>query len=224
MGRDPDAEQAVEERRRVVAGEERAVEVGQRAVEVGVRPEQRDDRLEVAVGHVGHVEADQRDAHGHHPRRGPALAAYGAQRRPRRPSPGRAASGADRDVERHEQRHAEAHQREVQRGDVVGISQRHVGGVRRDQSDEHGEEGDERSRQHAAPAGRRRGRAVGGRLARASRGAARGLLQRPRAHQAGAGSGAGIRRAVVRGSTPVSARARARAQTAMRRPPRSSTT
>ena len=115
----------MQQRGRVVTGEQGAIEVGQLAVEAVAGPQQRDDRLQVAVGHVAHVEADQRGARRDRPRRGPALAPDAAHRRARRPARARAAGGADRDVERDEQRHAEADEHEVERGDVVGVAERH---------------------------------------------------------------------------------------------------
>ena len=166
---------------RVVAEEHRAVEVGQLAVDE-IRPQQRHDRLQVPVGHVAEVEAQQRGADGHRARRRPALAPDLPHRLARRPARPRAAPRADRDVEPDEQQHADADEHQVQRGDVVGVAQRHVGRVGRDEPDDEREGGHDRAGQDAAPA-RRRGRARGrgDRLVAAS-GLATGLEQRPRCH------------------------------------------
>ena len=215
----------VQQRGRIVTREQGAIEVGQRAVEAVAGPQQRDDRLQVAVRHVAHVEAAQGGARRDRPRRGPALAPDAAQRGARRPARARAMGGADHDVDRDEQRHAEADEHEVERGDVVGIAQRHLRGVGRDQPDDDQEHGDDRAGQHAAPARRlHRGRDGAGRLGAAS-GLATGFEQRSRRHrQAGVGLGAGTCRRAVRRSIPTSARARASDVTAMARPARSSRT
>ena len=126
------AEQRVQQRGGVVAREQRAVGVGELGVEVVARAQQRDDRLQVAVGHVGRVEADQREARRRHPRGRPALAPDLRHRLARRPAAARARAGPPRDVEADEQRHAEPDQAEVERRDVVGVAQRQPDGVGRD--------------------------------------------------------------------------------------------
>ena len=134
-------------------------------------------------------------------------------RRARRAARPRAASGADRDVEPDEQRHAEADEHEVERGDVVGVAQRHAGRVRREQAD------DDRGRRHdRAGHERRAGRAGPRRAARPGGrgGLATGLEQRARSHrQAAVGLGAGSGCRAVRRSIPVRPRASASAVTAM---------
>ena len=151
----------VQERGGIVAREEVAVQLGERPVEQLVRPQQRHDRLEVAVGHVAHVEAHDRRRHRQHPPGRPALAADARQRRARR----RARPGADRDVDPGQQHDAEDHEHEVERGDVVGIAQRHVDVVRCEQRRREGHERDDRACHERAPAqvaaaGLRTGRAA----------------------------------------------------------------
>ena len=124
VGLDAGAEQGMEQRGGIVAREQGAIEIGQLSVEEIPGPEQGDHALQVAVGHVGHVEGDEGGAGGEAPARGPALAPDAPHRRSRWREAARATRGAQHDVERHEQHHAEAHQGEVQRGDVIGVSQR----------------------------------------------------------------------------------------------------
>ena len=184
-------------------------------------PQQRDDRLQVAVRHVADVEARPARC----PRRPPAPASSARAGRgasPRAtggacPAPGR----ADGDVERDEQRHAEADQHEVERGDVVGVAQRHVRGVGRDQPDD-----DEEARRRSG----RPARCAGAAAARGRAGAGAppgGVGPRDRARAASATPSSGRRsprgcRRAARRSIPTSARARASAVTAMARPARSS--
>ena len=120
MRHDPAAEQAVQERGGVVAEEQVAIDVRELAVEQVVRPQQRDDALEVAVGHVGRVEADQRPADGQRAAGRPALPPHARQLLPRRPRPARAARRAHPDVEADEHGDAEPDEPEVQGRDVVG--------------------------------------------------------------------------------------------------------
>ena len=89
LRREARPEQRVQQRRRVVAAEDRAVPVGELAVEEDLGADERDDGLEVAVGHVRHVEAEQRAAG--HDRPGRRSSARGA----RGPSP-RATAGSAR--------------------------------------------------------------------------------------------------------------------------------
>ena len=172
----------------IVAEEHAAVEVGELAVEDVVRAQQRDDRLQVAVRHVADVEADQRGARRDRARRRPALAPHGGHRRPRRAARALAPGRAHRDVEPDEQHDAEADQHEVERGDVVGVAQRHARGVGGEQPDDDEEAGDDRPGQHHAPPRRRRGARDRARRLGAAPGLATGLEQGPRRHQATARS------------------------------------
>jgi hypothetical protein len=193
------AQQVVHQRARIAAPEHAAIELRQLAVEQLPRPEQRDDALEVAIGEVGRVEADQRGADGDSARERPALAPDAPQRRPRRREAARGARCADQDVEPDQHQHPEADERQVERGDVIGIAQRQADRVGDQQRRHDGPGGHRRAGQRAAPAG------GGG----------------PR--HAGVASGAERRLMLVR-STPVRARARRIASAPIARPPRSSTT
>ena len=180
----PDAERAVQQVGGIVAEEHAAVEVGELAVEDVVRPQQRDDRLQVAVRHVADVEADQRGARRDRPRRGPALAPHRGHRRPRRAARALAPGRAHGDVEPDEQEDAEADQHEVERGDVVGVAQRDARRVGGEQPDDDQEAGHDRPGQHHAPPRRRRRARDRARRPGAAPGLATGLEQGPRRHQA----------------------------------------
>ncbi len=68
------AQEGMHQRRRILAEEQGPVQIGELAVEV-LRAQQRNDALEVAIGEVGQVEADQRAADGKAAAQAPALAA-----------------------------------------------------------------------------------------------------------------------------------------------------
>ena len=91
----------MQQRRGVVACEQRAIEVGELAVEEVAGTEQRHHALEVAVRQVAHVEAHQGGADRDAPVQRPALAPHARHGRARREPRGRAAGGADGDVEHH---------------------------------------------------------------------------------------------------------------------------
>ena len=134
---DAAAEQAVQQVGGVVAREQRAVEVGQTAVE-RLAAEQRHDALEVAIGEVGDVEADQGAADRQRPRGGPARAA-----------------GAEHDVRGHQQRDERGRDHEAPEADAGGVAQRHTRLARHDQRRNERDGGYDRSRGDGAPRGRR---------------------------------------------------------------------
>ena len=111
---------------RVAPGEHAALEVGEVAVEEHVRSQQRHDALQVAVGEVGGVEADQREGDDPEARRGPALAPCTAHVGERRQPPAPAAGGADDDLEDHQQRDQPGGDEEASEGDAAGVPQRHA--------------------------------------------------------------------------------------------------
>jgi hypothetical protein len=137
-------------------------------VEQLARPQEGERALEVPVGEVGDVEAQQRAAGGRHPLRGPARLADLAQGGARRPPGAGQPGGPDPDVERDEQHDAEADGDEVLRGDVVGIAEPRAGRIRRDEGGDERDDGDHGPREGLAQA-RRRGRGQAG----------RGLVERP---------------------------------------------
>ena len=141
-------EHVVEQDARVVAGEQRAVDVLELVVEQLLGAQQRDDALEVAVGEVAGEEAQQRDAHGQHPGRGPALAADGHERLARRAPPRRAARGAHADVDHDEAGDEQRRDPQAARRHPVGIAQRQPGRARGD------ERGDQRGDRDRRPAQR----------------------------------------------------------------------
>ena len=166
VGDRPHAEQGVQERGRIVAAEQGAVHRGQLAVEEVSRAQYGQQALEVPIGQVAHVEAQERTAGRRHPLPCPASAANLAHRGARRPPGAGHASGFDRDVQADEQRGGGADQDEVSGGDVVGVAKADVGGIRGDQRrDEHGER-DRRRRRDLPPPRRRRRAESGGRLFR----------------------------------------------------------
>jgi hypothetical protein len=206
---DAGAEQRVQQLRRVVAEEQVLVEVGELAVEQRVRPQQRHDRLQVPVGRVAEIEAEDAAADGDAARARPALAPHARHRLARR------AARADRDVEQHHHDDAAGDQHEVERGDVVGVAQRHVRPLRGPERHQQRDRGHDRAGQHLAP-GRRLLRVRG-------RGSSSGWRSASSVMRARAG-GRARAGAAVRSSKPVSARASASDVIAMTRPATSSST
>jgi hypothetical protein len=144
MRGDSGAQHGVQQRRRILAEEQGSVQIGQLVVEV-LGPQQRNDALEVAIGQVGQVEADQRAADGKAAGQAPALAADRLHRSHGRPQRVRPASGADHDVEHDKHRDQCEDQQQTPPRDVIGIAQRQARGVR----DEH--RGNERDEGHHRP-------------------------------------------------------------------------
>jgi hypothetical protein len=134
---DPAAEHAVEQGGGVAAGEQAAIEVGEPAVEQLVGPQQGHDALEVAIGQVGDVEADQGADDRREPRGVPARAA-----------------GAEGDVEPDQHRDQRRCDRKAPQADPGGVAQGHSGRARGDQRRGQRDGGHRRSSRHRAPRGR----------------------------------------------------------------------
>ncbi len=84
---DAGAEEPMQQSRGVVTEEDGAIDVGELAVEEVPGAQERHQRLEVPVGEVRRVEAHERDGDRDRPAPRPALAAHGAHRLERGPSP-----------------------------------------------------------------------------------------------------------------------------------------
>ena len=124
------------ERRRVVAEQQREVELVQLVV-VGERlaveaADERQEVLQVPVRHVGHVEADQAEDHQHDPVAGPVLAHQHRRlrlelRRLEPRAPQRARDDVDREGQQHEKRQAHPGGAEEPVGIAERIAQRDRG-------------------------------------------------------------------------------------------------